>query len=314
MNGNLKPEDLKCLAPNRPWVLGVQNQVCTSCGIGLCDSVLCNFVRGAEAWAYDKVLVNWGLTGAAASLTASANTEYDLFSQSGGGVGEGPIVGGWANKGLADTDLLDGGTPVDRGFMMVTCGAAVRVGLPFQRGGDQDAKTDPQLYADWLQPAGDGPNYSQRLQAITLELTSLQLKLGDTGCKYYLGSSFLFPSAQGAFGSNMVTNGIPQIPGSYMPFMVCICIGSQFDLRRATLVMTVDQSAEIESNGTTPTAVPTVDDEPGDGTVYVPYQLFLFGYVICFDTASYCGGLSLDEQAAVRRFMQSQGALPAAPG
>lgn len=311
MQGNLKPEDLKCLAPNRPWVLGVQNQVCSSCGIGLCDSVLCNFVRGAEAWFYDKVLVNWGIEADGAPLTIEANTEYDLMSQNGGGVGEGPILGGWYNKGLNDTDGLDGGTPVDRGFMMVTCGAAVRVGLPFQRGALQNKKTDPQLYADFLAPQEDGPVYSQRLQAITLELTSLQLKLGDTGCRYYLGTSFLFPSAQGAFGSCMVTNGIPQIPGSYMPFMVCICIGSQFDLRRATLVMTVDQNATIDSNGTVPTTVPADDL---DGTVYVPYQLFLFGYCICFDTASYCGGLSLDEQAAVRRFMQSQGVLPAATG
>src|SRR5471030_2342323 len=117
MNGNLSPDMLKCLAPNRAWPLAVQGQVLSSVGIGVCDAVLTNFVRGLENWAYDTVFVQWTLAAGGAPLAVVANTEYDLFSAA--GVGQ-PLTGGWGqNKGLEYTDLLTLGVPVPEGFMMV---------------------------------------------------------------------------------------------------------------------------------------------------------------------------------------------------
>lgn len=315
MNGNLTPDQLKCLAPNRAWPLAINGQSCTSVGIGLCDSVLSNFVRGAEAWAYDTVFVQWALAAGGDPLSVAAGTEYDLFATSGNNE---PLVGGWGqNKGLEYSDLLTQGVPVDQGFMMVVCGAAVRTMLPVQQGDNgadaQDA-TSPQAYSDWLKPDDDGTVYSQRLQAVTLDITSLRLKLGNTGGIYYLGPSAIFPSFAGPrAGGHYGSNGDINVPGAYTPFMSCFGIGAQNDLMRGVIQMFVGQSAYIESNGTIPTAVPTnlSGETPlTNGKVYVPYQVFLFGYTICFDSGTYCGQLTADEAIAIRTWAQSNGLLP----
>jgi len=307
MQGNISAADMRCLAPNRSWVLQVMNQVCSSCGIGLCDSVLCNFVRGAEAWMYDTVFFRWALAANGAPLTLDAGQSRELYSNAGGGNG-GTILGGWGQtKNLNYSDLLDGGTPVDRGFMQVVCGAAIRIGLPFQQSVPQSANS-AQFYSDWMSPQHDGATYSQRLQALTAEATALQLKLGDTGCTYYLGMTHLFSSHIGAYGPGMVTNGSVNIPGAYMPFMVCFCVGSQFDLRRAVVIATVGSNMAIESNGPVPTALPVNGDVTGpSGTVYISYTAIFFGYPIIFDTASYSGGLSIEEQVILKRFIAQQG-------
>jgi hypothetical protein len=323
MNPSIAGSQFASFGFNRAWVGAVQNQVCTSCSIGLCDDILCQFVRGAEAWAYDTVFINWKLGSAAggdadaagAPIILTAGAQYDAFSETGGGVDQGTMVGGWFVKGLNYTDLLNLGTPVDQNFAMTVCGAAVRVGLPRQRlglDGTQGAASDSQLLPDWLNPADDGNNTGAKAQIETLEACSLRLKVGDMGLVHYLGTVYLFPSFATAHGRANEQNGQVCYPFGYTPFAVCFCIGSQFDLKRATIVVQVENNTSIES-----AAAGLATKPPGeglDGTVYVPLQIFLFGYVCCFDSQSLCGGLTFAEQDVLRAFIVQNGLMPAAPG
>jgi hypothetical protein len=304
-NGNL--EVWKALVPGRPWVLGIQNQIVSYCGVGICDPLLQNSVSALEPFRYATGLFQWALAAAGGDLTIGQNVELDLFTF---GVGD-PIPGGWWTQTISDTDLFKAGAPVDRGFMFLGTGLATEALDPFQRGGTGASATDPKLFSAWLSEADDGAGYSFMIQKFHLNYTAIQFTFGDTGTTYRLGVLAFWPQWGGGAGSQTVRNGVVSTPGMYLPFTTAICIGSAFDVKQLTLSLFTGQSGDIQNNGTQPTALAP----NGTGTVFAPVRIMVVGYIVCVPVENWCGVpmLTPDEVIMLRQRLGMAVAAPSAP-
>lgn len=300
-NGNL--EIWKALVPGRPWVLGIQNQVVSYCGIGVCDPLLQNSVSALEPFRYATGLFQWTIAAAAGNITIGQNVELDLFTA---GVGE-AIPGGWWIQTISDTDTFKQGAPVDRGFMFLATGLVAEVPDPFTRGGSGTSAADPKVYSAFLAESNDGAGYSFLLQKFHLNYTAIQFSFGDTGCSYRLGVLALWPQWGGPAGAQTVRNGVVATPGMYLPFTTAVCIGSAFDVKQLTLTLTTGQAGTVENNGAQPT--------PGATTVFVPVRIIIVGYLVCVPVENYCGVpmLTPDEVIALRQRLGMQGVAPGLP-
>ena len=307
-NGNL--EVWKALVPGRPWVLGIQNQIVSYCGVGICDPLLQNSVSALEPFRYQTGLFHWGLAVNGGDLTIGQNVELDLFTA---GVGD-TIPGGWYINTISDTDLFKQGAPVDRGFMFLGTGIAAEALDPFQRGGTGTAAADPKYFSAWLNEADDGAGYSFLIQKFHLNYTAIQFTFGDTGTSYRLGVLAFWPQWGGPRGSQSVGNGLVATPGMYLPFTTAICIGSAFDVKQLTLSLTTGQAGTIQNNGAQPT-VQFPSTNTVDPTVYAPVRIMVVGYIVCVPVENWCGVpmLTPDEVILLRQRLGMAAVSPSAP-
>jgi len=299
----------KAMIPGRPWVLGIQNQVVSYCGIGVCDPLLQNSVSALEPFRYATGLYQWALTVAGGDLTLGQNVELDLFTF---GVGE-QIPGGWWINTISDTDLFKSGAPVDRGFMFLGTGITAEALDVFQRGGPAGtAASDPKVFSSWLNESDDGAGYSFLIQKFHLNYTAIQFTFGDTGCSYRLGVLAYWPQWGGPAGSQTVRNGLVATPGMYLPFTTAVCIGSAFDVKSLTLTLTSGQAGTVQNNGNTPTVIPA----NGVGTVFAPVRITVVGYIVCVPVENWCGVpmLTPDEVILLRNRLGIQSVQPGMSG
>src|SRR6185369_2806051 len=226
----------KAFMPGRPWVLGIQNQVVSVCGVGICDPLLSNSTRALEPFTYATVLFAWSMVATGDNLANVAGDDLEIESgqqriafQS--GVGE-LIPGGWWLQTISDTDTFKSGAPVDRGFMFLATGMITNALDPFQRGGTGASAADPKLYSAWLQESEDGPGYSFLIIKFHINYTAMELSFGDTGCRYRLGTLALWPTWGHPAGAQTVRNGLVATPGMYLPFTTAVCVGSRDDVKQ----------------------------------------------------------------------------------
>lgn len=306
-NGQGGLEIWKALTPGRPWVLGIQNQVVSYCGVGICDPLLQNSVSALEPHRYSTGLYQWAIAGGVAGgdLVIGQNVELDLFTT---GVND-QIPGGWWTNTISDTDLFKQGAPVDRGFMYLATGLGAEVMDPFMRGDSANAATDHKLFMAWLNEAEDGAGYSFLLQKFHMNYTAVQLTFGDTGCSYRVGVLAYHPQQGGPAGAQTVRNGLVSTPGMYYPLTTAICVGSAFDVKQMQMTLTTGQAGQIQNNGNQPTAL----TPGGASTVFVPIRMTLYGYIVCVPVENWCGVpmLTPDEVQLLRARL---GIVSAQPG
>lgn len=320
----------KALSVGRPWVLGIQNQVVSYCGAGVCDPLLQNSVSALEPFRYDTGLFQWSLVatnlpGGGSTLANSdgsdlalpTQTEVDLFTA---GVGQ-PITGGWWNKTISDTDLFKAGAPVDRGFMFLVTGLAMSAMDPFQRGGTGAAIDDPKLYSNWLQESHNGPGYSFLIQKFHLNYTAISIAFGDQGTQFRLGVMGFYPEWGGPTGAQTLRNGQTATPGMYMPLTTALCVASRDDVKQMTLALTSGQQGRVQNNPAQPTIAGSqvgvttgLINTLNSGTVYAPVRAMLAGYIVCVPFENYCGipALTPDEINLLRQRIGLQ-PTPGAP-
>ncbi len=294
----------KVLSVGRPWVLGIQNQVVSYCGVGLCDPILQNSVSAMEPFRYASCLFTWtniGTTGGLAPIAANSDggnlslatgTEIDLFQA---GVGD-PMPGnGWWIQTISDTDLFRSGAPVDRGFMFLVTGVTFEALDCFQRGGTGTSATDPKFYSNWLHESNNGPGYSFNIQKFHMNYTAMQFTFGDTGCSYRIGVGAFWPHWGGPAGSQTVRNGLICTPGMYLPFTTSVCIGARDDVKQLTLTLTSGQGGVIQSVPALPTIAGSLAATNGtintanNGDVHCTVRVMTIGYIVCVPYADYCG-------------------------
>ncbi len=308
----------QAFSPTRPWVLGVNYQSISYCGVGLCDPILANSVRGPEPFSYDTGLFPFVMAATTVSTSTggplAANTDGDDLTATGGsnmtlfqaGVGD-PVViasgtvgasAAWYNKTISDTDTFKAGSPVDRGNLMMVSGISVEVNDPFQRGGTNVAAADPQFYSSWLEMQEDGPGYSQRIQKHLLNNLGITITFGDTGQSFRLGVPSFHPPYGGPAGSQTTRNGQTSTPGTYLPLMTAFCIGAQDEVRQLSLQLTLGQNVTIQADATnTPIAGSTttgIINTANVGTVYAPVRVSLYGKTVCAPPGGACGLTALD--------------------
>jgi hypothetical protein len=301
-NGDLAM--FKALSVGRPWVLGIQNQVVSYCGVGLCDPLLQNSVSALEPFRYATCLFAWSLVATqgpngssiaagddGANLQIPTQQEREIFVS---GVGE-PMPGGWWIQTISDTDLFRSGAPVDRGFMFLVTGVTFNALDVFQRGGSGALPDDPKNYSNWLQESHNGPGYGFIIQKFHINYTAMQFTFGDTGCSYRIGVGGFWPTWGDPSGAQTVRNGLVATPGMYLPFTTAVCIGARDDVRQLTITLTTGQSGLVQSNpahptiaGSKPATAGTINGK-NDGTVYAPVRVVAVGYIICVPYADYCG-------------------------
>lgn len=305
MNPNDQISLYKALAAGRPTVLGVQNQVVSYCGTGLCDPLLQTSISALEPFRYSTGLFHWDLvatvlpngggTSAADAdgddLEIPTGTELTLFQA---GVGE-AMPGGWWTNTISDTDLFKSGAPVDRGFMFLIMGFVASVMDPFQRGGTNASADDPKLYSNWLQESHNGPGYSFLMQKFHLNYTAIEVNFGDQGTTYRCGVLAFYPEWGGPAGAQTVRNGMTGIPGAYLPFTTALCVGSRDDVKQFSVVLSTGQKGRVQNNPAQPTiagslaATALTINAANDGTVYVPVRILAVGYIVCVPFENFCG-------------------------
>jgi hypothetical protein len=282
------------LAPGRPFILGVNGQTLSFCGVGICDPMLQNSINALMPLVYDTAFHTWTLAAAGADLVHQPQ-ELQLFTA---GVGEtGAATNVWYPKTPSETNLFRGGAPVDRPFMFLVTGLTFSALDPHQRGGEGAAAADPKYYSAWLQESEDGPGYSFLMQKFHINNDALRMRFGDTGCEYRVGLGAFSPPWGDPAGAQTVRNGLTSTPGMYLPFTTSVCIGSRDDVKQLTLFAATGHAGQIQNNAAVPTALPPEND---DGTVYVPIRVATVGYMICVPLQDYCGVPSADEIARIR--------------
>lgn len=329
-NGDLAA--YKAYIPGRPWVLGIQNQVVSYCGVGICDPILQNSVSALEPFRYATCLFEWDLVatvtpggGGAVSaanadgddLEIESNQQRELFTQ---GVGD-PMPGGWWIQTISDTDLFRQGAPVDRGFMFLVTGLTCNALDCFQRGGSGAAAGDPKLYSVFLQCTEAGPSYSFLIQKFHINYTAIQFAFGDTGCSYRLGIGGFYPTWGDPAGSSTVRNGLVSTPGMYLPFTTAVCVGSRDDVKQLKVTLTTGQSGRVQNNPAQPTVAGSLPATAGtinaanDGRVFCPFRVVAVGYIVCVPYENYCGIPTLTPDEVIL-FRQRLGITPvfAQPG
>ncbi len=320
----------KALSVGRPWVLGIQNQVVSYCGVGICDALLANSVSALEPFRYATTLFPWSsvatqnnalvppaLTAANADgndLQIPTQTERDIFTS---GVGE-LIPGGWWIQTISDTDLFRSGAPVDRGFMFLVTGVTFSAMDAFQRGGTGADAGDPKMYSNFLVGEASGPGYSFNMQKFHINYTAMQFTFGDTGCSYRIGIGAFWPDWGHPTGQQALGNGCVSTPGMYLPFTTAVCIGARDDVKQLTVSLTTGQSGRIQNEPAKPTvsgSLPATNhtiNTLNDGTVYAPVRVLAVGYIVCVPYADYCGipTLTPDEVVLLRQRLGLQTMSP----
>lgn len=314
------------LGADRNWVLGVNFQRMSFCGVGLCDPVLNTLSRGLSPMAYDSGLFavvmaggNFNTsTGAIAAgvntdgnaLTAQAGAALTLFTSGvGGPIGISSTTGGafaatWFTKTISDTDLNLDGSPAPRGQMLMVSGFMVEVHEPFQRGGTGAAAADAQKYSAWLEMQDAGPGYSQRIIKHLMNNLGMSLTFGEAGQTFRVGTPTFHPHYAGPAGSQSTRNGQTGTPGLYFPLMSAFCIGTKEDLRQLTLTLTNGQAFEVQSDATTQTiagsATAGIINTANEGTIYSKLRVSVVGKPICAPVGGVCGVSASDLDPALR--------------
>lgn len=320
----------KALSVGRPWVLGIQNQVVSYCGVGICDALLANSVSALEPFRYATGLFSWAsvatqnnaLIPPAQSLAnhdgndlaIASGQEVDLFTS---GVGE-AIPGGWWIQTISDTDLFRSGAPVDRGFMFLVTGVTFSSMDVFQRGDTGTSATDSKMYSNFLEGGASGPGYGFLIQKFHINYTAMQMTFGDTGCSYRIGIGAFWPDWGHPTGQQTVGNGVVATPGMYLPFTTAVCIGARDDVKQLTLTLTTGQAGRVQNNPAQPTisgslaATNVTINGVNDGTVHAPVRVVTVGYIVCVPYADYCGipTLTPDEVVLLRQRLGLQTMTP----
>jgi hypothetical protein len=308
----LTDEICAAFAPCRTWPIGVDGQICSTVGVGICDPVLGIIINSLPNVIYDTVFFQWTLSGAGGTLSISAGQTRTFFANAFGGVG-GTIDGGWQSAGLEYRDTIDGNVPGCRGFLWMVSQIGFTTHQPFQRGGSQVSAADPEFHPLFLNPADNGNNLNEQLKAVQMEVTAAQLQRSDTGQTAYLGALQLFISAIGAKGQNMVNNGLFVGPGG-QPLAGLVGMGSKDDCLRVTIPVVVGQNVSFDAGGATPATVPGTGLA---GTVYLPVTCWTYGYYIMYSEDNICDPLSYDDKVVLAQMAaqaRANGSVPQLPG
>lgn len=291
-------EALQC---GRPWVGAIANQPALLCGIGLADPFLRSNISGPETTRYSSGAFAFteltdALSTPNADLFIATNTQIQLFVN--GLTDLGAIEGLWWNLTTGDTNLGQGGNPIDRQLGFMCCGATVETPDPYQRLATANtgfglAPTNPRFYPFFLTNGSGtsavGQGYAAMLKSAVLNNVNMQVQFGNLGITNRLGLLAQYPAWGGPQGNNGQTNS----PLMYQPFQAAMLIGPQNEMTKLQMTLSFGQAVRIGNNanlgaiGAATSGVPPIPLL--DTNVYQPVRVSMVGYIVCVPQDILCG-------------------------
>jgi hypothetical protein len=302
------------LSPNA----ATQGQRAPACTDGSCDGLPPGQVNSVTPIAMQTILLPVAITtttvvngAVGGQMVIAANTQL-VFGQAGNGD---PIVGGWFNSGLGQSNLLGGdGAIADQPYwskwMAVSFALA---GRPFFRGGAGTLSTDPIVYSPTYAGQPDGPNYPGALAEAIMNNFGFNFGSANSGCFKNGTSLVLAPSFGSVVGSHS-TNPTRSLPGSAIPMVTAVLDGPRSDYRRSVVnVLGPPVAITIAGDPSQPiTGNPFTSPAPTTDTLYVPIRCDWFHMIVSApSSAATCApGIDLNSLAAQVAALNATKGLP----
>jgi hypothetical protein len=276
-------EYLKC---GRAFVLAVNGQASTYCGVGLCDPYLSSSFAALAPFRYFRSAFTWSVTYPALPFSggvftipagqsiAAFNTGFDE-THSGDGLAPCP-------NNVSDTNAQSGGVNADRGQVFFASGMTVQAEDPFVLNADCSRQIIDALRPD----AG----YHSLLISDILNYAAYTFKFGNQGCEFKLGLAKHYPDWGGPSGDRATRNGQVGAPGLYLPFTVGICTGAKDEVKQ--LKMTIVIAATLVVGPVLGASPFSFDIPPSTDPVTLvkgPILTTLIGYICCVGDVNNCG-------------------------
>ena len=268
-------EYLKC---GRAFVLAVNGQASTYCGIGLCDPYLNASFAAIAPFRYYRSAFTWTNTPAAKTLLIPAGQSIQAFhlgpdeTHSGDGL-QGPVT-------FSDANTQPGGVNADRGQVFFASGMTVQAEDPFQfvtAGADANVRQ----ISEFLSPGADGEGgVHDMMMSDVLNYAAYTFRFGNQGCDFRVGLAKHYPDWGGPSG-RALRNGQTGAPGLYLPFSVGICTGARDEVKQLRMTIVIGVGLQV----IVPAGAPT----PPAGDVKGPILTTLIGYICCVPDANNCG-------------------------
>lgn len=313
-------EALQC---GRPWVGAVANQPALLCGIGLADPFLRSNISGPETTRYSSGAFTFTRLGAAGAAVPGAVGDYNLGTGAqiqlfvDGLTDLLTVEGLWWAGTIGDTNLGQGGNPIDRQLGFMCCGMTVEAPDSFQRlftGAVATAVTNQRYYAPFLRPLG-GTGYNGQFKAAVLNNVGVQVTFGNLGITNRLGLLAQYPAWGGPGNGG---NGSTNSPLMYQPFQAAMLIGPQNEMTKLTMFLTMGQGATIANIAAFPTTAALSDGTAlTSGDVFQPVRVSMVGYIVCVPQDILCGvPVSFPQQgmSAPSQVTYSSAPQPGQPG
>jgi len=295
----------EALSCGRPWVGAVANQPSVLCGIGLSDPFLRAHISGPECTRYSTGAFTFTLSvvGPLADLIIATGANITLFQDGLGDVGT--VEGLWWPLTTGDTNLTQGGNPIDLQLGFMATGMTVEVLDPYQRSGGGVA-TDVRYYNAFLRR---GLGYNEQIKAAVLNNVGVQVAMGNLGIVNRLGVLAQYPQ-WGGDGPN----GKTASPMTYQPFQAAFLLGAQNSMSKLAMLLTFGQAVTVGNIAAVPVQTTTTAGaplSPATAPVSQPVRVALAGYIVCVPQDILCGV----PVAYPKPFMDNPNfQAPAAPG
>lgn len=209
----------------------------------------------------------------AGSMTIPANTQL-TFGLAGNGD---PIVGGWFNSSLGESNLLTSGggisqQPFFSKWMAISFAIA---GRPFFRGGAGGgvfAATDPMAFNPTYAGQPNGPNYPGVIASVLMN--HFGYNFGDVNVGTFKNGTSLVGSPYfGSVVGSHETNPTRSLPGSAIPLVTALISAPQNDYRRSIVnVIGPTVPLLIEGDPAQPLTIGPNSASATLDTLYVPIR------------------------------------------
>jgi hypothetical protein len=280
-----------CPGPDAPYPLSPnvasQGQRPANCTDNSCDGIPPGQVNSVTPIAHQTILlpvtvnnstiVNGAVGG---SIVIPANVAL-VFGQAGNGD---PMVGGWFNMGLGQSNLLGGdGAIADQPYWDKWMAISFSIpGRPFFRGLPGTAATDSMVFSPTYAGQPDGPNYPALVAEAISYNFGFNFGSANVGCFKNGTQLSLAPSFGSLVGSHS-TNPSRTLPGSAIPMVTAILDGPRSDYRRSVVnVLGPAVAMTLQGDPSQPIQTGPIAQSTGavTDTLYIPIRCDWFHMLI----------------------------------